>query len=124
MVHSRNARHSQRIGIVGASLVVIGLVLTAAPVVSNAASRLGSASSASARVAGPTFPGTNCPAFPADNVWNTPITGLPVDARSAAWLAQMDAGSTFLHPDYGPAGGGARPYGIPWQLTPRHPKFV
>ena len=28
----------------------------------------------------------------------------------------MDAGSTFLHPDYGP-GGGASPYGIPWQVT-------
>ena len=43
-----------------------------------------------------------CPAFPSDNVWNTPVTDLPVDPRSGAWLAHMDAGSTFLHPDYGP----------------------
>src|ERR1700685_746022 len=73
---------------------------------------------------GTTIPGTSCPAFPADNVWNTPVTGLPVDAQSAAWLAHMAAGSTFLHPDYGPAGGGALPYGIPWQVTSRHPKLV
>jgi len=75
-------------------------------------------------VGGPRFPGTACPAFPADNVWNTPVTGLPVDGRSAVWLGHMAAGSTFLHPDYGPAGGGAPPYGIPWQVTSRHPKFV
>jgi hypothetical protein len=72
---------------------------------------------------GQLIPGTDCPAFPADNVWNTPVTGLPVDSRSAAWLSHMDAGSTLLHPDYGP-GGGANPYGIPWQITTRHPAFV
>ena len=38
---------------------------------------------ASALGTGPVFPGTDCPAFPADNVWNTPITGLPVDSHSA-----------------------------------------
>jgi hypothetical protein len=73
---------------------------------------------------GPRLPGTACPAFPSDSVWNTPVRGLPVDRRSPAWLAHMAAGSTLLHPDYGPAGGGARPYGIPWQITSRHPKFV
>ncbi len=66
---------------------------------------------------GPVLPGTKCPAFPADNVWNTPITGLPVAAHSAAWLAKMAAGSTQLHPDYGPGGGDSTPYGIPWQIT-------
>jgi hypothetical protein len=35
----------------------------------------------------------------------------------------MAAGSTYLHPDYGP-GGGSSPYGIPWQITPAHPHFV
>ncbi len=72
---------------------------------------------------GQTLPATRCPAFPADNVWNTPITGLPVDPHSASWLAHMDAGSAFLHPDYGP-GGGASPYGIPWQITSPQPTFV
>jgi hypothetical protein len=72
---------------------------------------------------GPLLPGTTCPALPADNVWNTPVTGLPVDRHSAAWLAHMGSGSSLLHPDYGP-GGGSSPYGIPWQITGRDPKFV
>ncbi len=79
---------------------------------------------AHAGAGGQRFPGTGCPAFPSDNVWNTPISGLPVDPRSAAWLAHMTAGSTFLHPDYGPAGGEARPYGISWQVTRPHPTFT
>jgi hypothetical protein len=79
---------------------------------------------AQASVHGPQLPGTACPAFPADNVWNTPINGLPVDPRSTAWLSRMASGSTFLHPDYGPAGGGARPYGIPWQVTRPRPTFT
>jgi hypothetical protein len=72
---------------------------------------------------GQTLPRTQCPAFPADNVWNTPVTGLPVDPHSAVWMAHMAAGSTYLHPDYGP-GGGSSPYGIPWQVTAAHPRFV
>ena len=77
---------------------------------------------ASPRVPGQAVPGTSCPAFPADNVWNTPVTGLPVDAHSAQWLAHMDAGSAFLHPDFGPSGG--FPYGIPVGVTARHPAFT
>jgi hypothetical protein len=76
-----------------------------------------------AAAGGQLLPRTDCPAFPADNVWNTPITGLPVDKRSSEWLGHMAAGSTFLHPDYGP-GGGSRPYGIPWQVTAPQPAFV
>lgn len=72
---------------------------------------------------GQLLPGTRCPAFPADNVWNTPVTGLPVSSQSAVWMAHMDAGSSYLHPDYGP-GGGSSPYGIPWQITSAHPRFV
>ena len=63
------------------------------------------------------FPGTTCPAFPADNVWNTPIAGLPVDANSTTWLASMAASTTSLHPDYGPSGNKKHPYGIPWQIV-------
>ena len=54
----------------------------------------------------------NCPMFPADNIWNTDISKLPVDARSAAWLRSMDSARTYLHPDFGPDQGGY-PYGIP-----------
>jgi hypothetical protein len=57
-------------------------------------------------------------------VWNTPISQLPVDRHSAQWLAHMDAASTYLHPDYGPGGGAATPYGIPWQIVPRSRPLV
>ncbi|MGB7051809.1 MAG: hypothetical protein WBG41_09590 [Acidimicrobiales bacterium] len=67
---------------------------------------------------GTILPGTDCPAFPADNVWNTPITGLPVNADSATWLASMDASTTYLHPDYGPSTNKKKPYGIPWEIVP------
>jgi hypothetical protein len=66
---------------------------------------------------GTDIPGTKCSAFPADNVWNTSITGLPVDPQNATWLASMDASSTNLHPDYGPSGDPSEPYGIPWQIV-------
>jgi hypothetical protein len=115
----RLRRH--RFGRVFALLGALGLLLTFGVGV-------GPVSHARAAAAPPFYhgqllPGTSCPAFPADNVWNTPVTGLPVDRRSAAWMAHMASGATFLHPDYGP-GGGASPYGIPWQVTPRRPAFV
>src|SRR5580700_7059326 len=81
-------------------------------------------SPASAQSGGTVLPGTQCPAFPADNVWNTPITGLPVNADSATWLASMDASTTFLHPDYGPSNKPKKPYGIPWQIVSPSQKLV
>ncbi|HEX9235285.1 MAG TPA: hypothetical protein VF972_03275 [Actinomycetota bacterium] len=54
-------------------------------------------------------PGTSCTVFPSNNVWNTDISTLPVDARSATWLATMQAATTDLHPDFGPS-----PYGLPF----------
>ena len=73
-------------------------------------------------VAGPAVPGApGCPLFPADNVWNTDISALPVAPQSAAWLASMDAAGTDLHPDFGPDQGGY-PYGIPVTVvTAGHP---
>jgi hypothetical protein len=89
-----------------------------------AGTQLGSAQAGAAPpVGGQILPGTKCPAFPADNVWNTPVTGLPVDRHSTAWLAHMAAGSSYLHPDYGP-GGGSSPYGIPWQITRPNAKLI
>ncbi len=105
--------------------MVTGLVSVAMPVTSYATTRSGPLpTSASARVAGPTFPGTNCPAFPADNVWNTPITTLPVDANSATWLASMSSSTTNLHPDYGPSGNPRSPYGIPWTVVRKNTVFT
>jgi len=64
----------------------------------------------------------NCSIFPADNVWNTNISKLPVNPHSAAWLRSMDSASTYLHPDFGPNSGGY-PYGIPYTVvTDAHPK--
>ena len=63
----------------------------------------------------------NCPMFPADNVWNTNISKLPVDPRSSAWMQSMNSSSTYLHPDFGPDPGGY-PYGIPFAVvTGAHP---
>jgi hypothetical protein len=50
--------------------------------------------------------------FPADNIWNTDISKLPVDGRSRTWLHSMKAGSTLLHPDFG-----RPPYGFPFQVA-------
>jgi hypothetical protein len=62
-----------------------------------------------------------CPMFPADNVWNTDISKLPVNPRSAAWMRSMDSATTSLHPDFGPDPGGY-PYGIPYDVvTNAHP---
>src|SRR5579864_4560497 len=57
-------------------------------------------------------PTTSCVVFPADNVWNTDISLLPVHSRSAQWLASMAAGTTNLHPDFG-----GPPYGFPFNVV-------
>src|SRR5271163_277611 len=74
--------------------------------------------------AGTPLPGApNCPMFPADNVWNTPIANLPVNPQSAAWMASMDASTTNLHPDFGPSGDPSTPYGIPYPVvSPSQPE--
>ncbi len=82
------------------------------------------ATSAIAQSGGTTLPGTQCSAFPADDVWNTPITGLPVNSNSTSWLASMNASTTFLHPDYGPSGRKNKPYGIPWQVVSPSQKLI
>ncbi len=54
-------------------------------------------------------PGTTCPVFPRSNVWHMNVSALPVNAKSARWKHATHAGSTFLHPDFGPPS-----YGIPY----------
>ena len=114
--------------VVGLAVVVlIGLLsaMTAASTASAASPPAVGASRPAA--AGTTLPGTSCPAFPSDDVWNTPVTGLPVNKESSTWLASMDAGpkdSTDLHPDYGPSGNPKEPYGIPWQIVPAKQALV
>jgi hypothetical protein len=97
----------------GVVLVAAGTVLAAVV----AATGVVIAVPGAAQPDGTILPGTSCPAFPADDVWNTPVTGLPVAPDSASWLASMNAATTDLHPDFGPAGKRRPPYGIPWQIV-------
>lgn len=51
----------------------------------------------------------NCPVFPFDNVWNTPIDTLPKDSRSNAYLDSIGPGGK-VHPDFG----SGLNYGVPY----------
>lgn len=59
----------------------------------------------------------NCPVFPSNNAWNTPIDRLPVDARSSAYVNSIGAG-TNLHPDFGSGLYEGAPIGIPFVVVP------
>ncbi len=67
-----------------------------------------------ARPAAPAIvPGSTCQIFPADNIWNTDISTVPVNSHSAAWLASTGATTgKLLHPDFG-----GPPYGMPINLV-------
>ncbi|MCM0622452.1 hypothetical protein [Nocardioides bruguierae] len=56
-------------------------------------------------------PVAGCRVFPASSWWNTSVRGLPVHARSRAWLRTIGTDGR-LHPDFGPNPGGVD-YGIP-----------
>ena len=59
------------------------------------------------------LPAVTCQVFPADNVWNRDISGLPVDtAHSDAYVNSIGA-SLPLHPDFG-----SRKIGIPYAVVP------
>ena len=57
----------------------------------------------------------NCPVFPTDNIWNTRVDGLPVDAHSADYIRSIGA-NTALHPDFGTFYQGV-PIGIPYVVV-------
>jgi hypothetical protein len=57
-------------------------------------------------------PGTTCSVFPADNVWNMDVRGLPTHAKNAVWKRATHASTTRLHPDFGPPS-----YGIPFDVV-------
>lgn len=57
-------------------------------------------------------PGTSCQVFPADNVWNMDVSRLPKHPKSRVWKRSSHAGSTDLHPDFGPPA-----YGIPYDVV-------
>ena len=57
-----------------------------------------------------------CQILPADNMWNTPATNLPLHPNSAAFIASIGAGEV-LHPDFGTQWAG-NDIGIPFDVIP------
>jgi hypothetical protein len=59
----------------------------------------------------------DCPLFPADNIWNTPVDGLPVDPMSGAYITSIGR-ETGLHADFGAGLYEGFPMGIPFVRVP------
>ncbi|MCE9614650.1 MAG: VCBS repeat-containing protein [Lentisphaerae bacterium] len=57
------------------------------------------------------------PVFPADNIWNTPVDALPVDANSAAYVNTIGA-TRGVHADFGSGTWNGGPIGIPFTSVP------
>jgi len=58
----------------------------------------------------------SCLIFPEDNVWNTSIDNLPVDARSDSYIATIGADEP-VHPDFGSGIWNGGPIGIPYTIV-------
>lgn len=54
-----------------------------------------------------------CDVFPADNIWNTPVKDLPVDANSDIYLATIGT-DEHVHADFGSGTWEGGPIGIPY----------
>ena len=59
----------------------------------------------------------SCTVFPADDVWNTRVDTLPLDANSAAYVNTIGA-STGMHADFGAGLYAGGPIGIPFITVP------
>ena len=57
-----------------------------------------------------------CPELPEDNIWNTPVDGLPTDPNSDSYINTIGE-TSYVHPDFGTVWQGA-PIGIPWISVP------
>lgn len=57
----------------------------------------------------------NCPVFPTDNIWNTPVDKLPVHTRSADYVRSIGA-QKKLKADFGSGLWDGGPIGIPYTL--------
>nr|WP_200873694.1 FG-GAP-like repeat-containing protein [Candidatus Magnetobacterium casensis] len=62
----------------------------------------------------PTLEG--CGMFPVNNIWNTPVDKLPLDANSADYVTTIGA-SRGVHPDFGSGTWEGRPIGIPYNVV-------
>src|ERR1700736_6575347 len=63
----------------------------------------------------PQAPG--CSMFPADNVWRANIASLPLDPKSATYVASIGATSS-VHADFGSGTWAGGPIGIPYDVVP------
>ena len=64
----------------------------------------------------PPPPPDDCPVLPADNIWNRPVTDLPVHSESTDYIAAIGADTAF-HADFGSGvypPGSTSPIGIPY----------
>jgi hypothetical protein len=59
----------------------------------------------------------NCPLFPSDNIWNTPIDTMPVDGHSNAYIQTIGVTTSF-HADFGSGLWAGGPIGIPITIVP------
>src|SRR4029079_14985167 len=83
--------------------------LVIAAVLALAALQPASAERSARRAPGPS---SSCRVFPSDNVWNMDISKLSVAKKNKVWKRSTRAGSTLLHPDFGPPD-----YGIPFDVV-------
>jgi uncharacterized protein YjdB len=74
---------------VGASGLVKGVAAGIASVSATCEGKTGASAITVAAPAQGSGGLSNCPRFPADNVWNRDISALPVQANSAAWLSTV-----------------------------------
>lgn len=55
----------------------------------------------------------SCPVFPADNAWNTDVSGFAVHPNSASYVVDINTNRQYLHADFGTT----PEYGIPFVVT-------
>ena len=58
----------------------------------------------------------NCPIFPANNYWNTPIDTLPTHPQSDSWTNSIGSTESF-HMDFGSGEWDGGPIGIPFNIA-------
>jgi len=58
-----------------------------------------------------------CTLFPKNNIWNTPVTKLPVHKNSSAYISSIGA-TRGLHADFGAGLYDGQPIGIPFVVVP------
>lgn len=74
-------------------------------------------SAARRAAAGPAGDLGACSVAPADSIWRTPVNGLPLLSRSAAYVASIGT-SSHVHADFGSGTWEGAPFGIPVTKVP------